>query len=135
MNNSEMNGSELNGHAPETTALIRQRGAESTTQSMVLKLGTGEEEGAGGLSMGVLWESVRQRLKVALPLGIVLSAVSCAALYYFTEPDFRSVATLHIKYETPYIAFKVTSYDHHHYREFADTQLETMRGSYLISKA
>src|SRR5260221_1502968 len=79
----------VNEHAPEPTTLIRPAEIiRDAKPPMVVQLGNPADGSAGGFSFNVVWQALLQRLKVAAPLGAVLSAVSCAVLYYVTEPPY-----------------------------------------------
>ena len=97
---------------------------------MVLQLGN-PEEARGGFSFGLVWQAFLQRAKLALPLGVVLSAIACVALWYFTEPKYRSHATLRIIDKQPYLAFPTQEQS----QQFALTQIELLRGPMIINRA
>src|SRR5262249_6475428 len=117
---------------PEETSLIKPaeiiRGSNAP---MVVQLGGAGDDSSGAFSMTVLWQSLLQRLKVAAPLGAVLSAVSCAVLWYVTEPKFRSQATLKIVESRPFLAFQTGEVT----KGFSETQVELLRGPFIIGRA
>lgn len=114
------------------TALIRSgEGSHPAPAPFVVQLGGGEQKAAGAFSFGQIWNALRLRLLLTLPLGILLGAGACAALWKFSEEKFKSSATLKISEKQPYIAFQAME----HSRDFAETQVELLRGRYLISTA
>jgi capsular exopolysaccharide synthesis family protein len=122
----------LDGQAPEKTSLVKTGElAREAPASMVLQLGGADDNGATSFSFNIVWQALLQRLKLALPLGIVTAAVACAALFYFTEEKYRSHAMLRITDKQPYVAFNVTEQSH----AFAQTQIELLRGPFIISRA
>src|SRR5689334_7755442 len=126
MANSEANDPSENGALIKRGEIVREAPAP-----MVLQLGGGEDAGAGAFSFSILWQALLQRLKLAAPLGIVLAAVSCGALYYFTELKYRSHATLQIEDKQRALVFNSSDNS----QTFADTQIELLRGPYIISRA
>jgi capsular exopolysaccharide synthesis family protein len=116
---------------PVETALIKPGEIiRAPSSPMVVQLGSGGEGGQGAFSITILWQALLQRLKVAAPLGLVLAAVSCAVLWYVTEPKYRSQATLQIKETRPFLAFQpdVT-------KGFPETQVEILRSAFIIGRA
>ncbi|HTI51721.1 MAG TPA: hypothetical protein VL475_12240 [Planctomycetaceae bacterium] len=113
-------------------ALIKPgEGLRPAPAPFVVQLGGGEQKAAGAFSFGQIWYALRLRLVLTLPLGIVLGAIACAALWRFSEEKFKSSATLKIAEKQPYIAFQAME----HSRDFAQTQVELLRGRYLINTA
>lgn len=122
----------LNEPTPDKTSLIKTgEVVREAPAPMVLQLGAANDAGAGGFSFGIVWQSLLQRIKLAAPLGVVLAAVSCTILWYFTEPKYRSHSTLRITDKQPYVAFNVTEQS----RAFAQTQIELLRGPFIIGRS
>ena len=122
----------LNEQPPEKTALITTGElVREAPPPMVLQLGGSDDQGGGAFSFNIVWQALLQRLRVAFPLGLVLAIVSCAALWYFTENKFRSHATLRITDKQPYVAFSIGEQS----RAFAQTQIELLRGPFIIGRA
>jgi capsular exopolysaccharide synthesis family protein len=117
---------------PNETALIKPgEGLHPVPAPLVVQVGGGEQKATGAFSFGQIWNAFRLRLVLSLPLGILLGAGACAALWKFSEEKFKSSATLKISEKQPYIAFQTIE----HSRDFAETQVELLRGRYLISTA
>src|SRR5262249_135757 len=57
--------------------------------------------------------------------------VACAALWYFTEPKFRSLSTLQIHEKQPFLVFQ----NPEHSAGFAQTQIELLRGPFIVGRA
>ena len=111
--------------------IVRKRDeARETPQPMVLQVDSGDDDSSGALSFAALWHAFCKRVWVAAPLGALLAAAACAGLGYFTEPKFKSVATLKIVDKQPYVAFKTSDPS----KEFAETQVELLRGPFIISR-
>jgi len=122
----------LNEQPPDKTALIKTGElVREAPPPMVLQLGGSTDDGAGGFSFNILWQALLQRLKLAFPLGLGLAAVACTALWYFTENKYRSHATLRITDKQPVVAFNVNEQS----RAFAQTQIELLRGPFIIGRA
>ncbi len=122
----------MSEHGPDKTTLIKPAEiVRDASPPMVVQLGHPAEGSAGALSMNVVWQSMLQRLKVAAPLGVVLSAVSCTVLYYVTEPKYRSQSTLEIRESRPHLAFQTDEKS----KSFAETQVELLRNPYIIGRA
>src|SRR5262245_26936183 len=98
---------------------------------MVLTLGNPDDQSAGAFSFNVLWQALLQRLKLTVPLGMLLAGIVCAAVWYFTEPKFRSHSTLRIIEKQPFVAFQTAE----HSMAFAQTQIELLRGPFIIGRA
>ena len=126
-----MENSQSNGALVERRALIRRGDEAREPQPMVLQVDSGDETSSGTLSFNALWHAFIKRVWVALPLGAVLAGIACAALGFVTEPKYKSVATLKIVDKQPYVAFKTSDPS----REFAETQVELLRGPFIISRA
>src|SRR5262249_44211461 len=71
------------------------------------------------------------RLKLTVPVGLLLAGIVCAAVWYFTEPKFRSHSTLRIIEKQPFVAFQTAE----HSMAFAQTQIELLRGPFIIGRA
>ena len=122
----------LNAHGPDQTTLIKPAEiVRDASPPMVVQLGNPAEASTGGFSMNVVWQALLQRLKVAAPLGAVLSVIACAVLNYLTEPKYRSQATLEIRESRPHLAFRPDENG----RAFADTQIELLRNPYVLGRA
>jgi capsular exopolysaccharide synthesis family protein len=123
---------ELNAPTPEQQILAKTGEILPIAPApMVLKLDKPESEAAGAFSFNILWQALLQRLKLAVPLGMVLCAIVCAAVVYFTEPKYRSHSTLRIIDKQPVLAFNTTD----HSQGFAQTQIELLRGPFIIGRA
>src|SRR5262245_40515996 len=120
-----MPNSEPNHAAGQNGALIKRgelvRGARPP---MVLQLGTGEDQ-AGSISLAVVWQALLQRLKLAIPLGIVCALVAVLAMNYFTEDKFKSQATLKINEKPPALVFNPTD----HSPAIAQPQVDLLAGT------
>jgi capsular exopolysaccharide synthesis family protein len=116
----------------ENRALIR-RGelVPAAPAQMVLQLSSADEASTGAFSFGLVWQALLQRVGMAAPLGVVLAAGACAALWYFTEPKYKSHATMRILDKQPALVFQTTE----HSQAFAQTQIELLRGPFIISRA
>ncbi|MBS0264149.1 MAG: hypothetical protein JSS02_19590, partial [Planctomycetes bacterium] len=98
---------------------------------MVLQLGAGDESTGGGFSFTMLWRSLLQRLKIAAPIGVVTALLAMGALYQFSEKKYRSHAHLKISESENVVVFKLNDGS----RDFAQTQLEHIKSTYIISQA
>jgi capsular exopolysaccharide synthesis family protein len=98
---------------------------------MVLQLGHADARATQAFSFGILRQSLLRRLTLAAPLGIVLAAAACAALWYVTEPKYRSLATLQIIDKQPFLAFPTQESS----ADFAQTQIELLKGPFIIVRA
>ncbi|MBI3864318.1 MAG: AAA family ATPase [Planctomycetia bacterium] len=98
---------------------------------LVLQLGQAGATTAQTFSFNVMWQCLLHRLPVAIPLGLVLAALAGAAVKYFTEEKFRSLATLRIVDKQPYLAFPTQESS----ADFAQTQIELLKGPYIIGRA
>src|SRR5262249_17916662 len=98
---------------------------------MVLKLASPENEAAGAFSFNLLWQALLQRLKLAVPLGGGLWAVVCVAVLDLTEGKYRSHSTVRIIDKQPVLAFNTAD----HSQGFAQTQIELLRGPFIIGRA
>jgi hypothetical protein len=78
-----------------------------------------------------LWRAFMARFKLAAPVGLVLAVIGCVALWYFTEPKYRSQATLRIIEKRPFVAFPIGETT----KGFAETQVELLRGPFIIGQA
>jgi polysaccharide biosynthesis transport protein len=96
----------------------------------VLTLSTGNEEKPNPLSFARILSAVLHRIWIALPLGVLLSAAAVAALWYFTEDQYRSAAWLRIRDKPEYIAFPSSE----HSRRFVATQVELMRSPVVLGQ-
>jgi uncharacterized protein involved in exopolysaccharide biosynthesis len=61
----------------------------------------------------------------------VLTGIVCTAAWFITEPKYRSVSTLEIQEKREYIAFNPDD----HSNEFAETQVELIKGPYIVGRA
>jgi hypothetical protein len=77
------------------------------------------------------WRALMARVKLAAPVGFVLAAIGCSGLWYFTEPKYRSLATLEIRETRPHLAFRTDEKN----KSFAKTQVELLRNPYIIGRA
>src|SRR5262245_39157618 len=117
---------------PENRALIkRAKPARKAPAPMVLQLGNGEEASAGAFSFNLMWQALLQRWRLAAPLGAVLAAAACVALAWFTEAKYKSLATMRIIDKAPALVFQSTEQS----QAFAQTQIELLRGPFIISRA
>lgn len=116
---------------PRTELIKAGEGPREAQPPMVLQLGSPDEGSSGAFSFSVLWQALLKRLKLAAPIGVVLAAIACAALWYFTEPKFRSLASLKIIEKQPFVAFPTAESS----RDFAQTQIELLRGPFIIGRA
>ena len=57
-----------------------------------------------------MWQALLQRFRLATPLGIVVSAIACLALWYFTEPKYKSQAAMRIVDKQPALVFQTTEH-------------------------
>ena len=127
-----MENTQSSGATVERRALIRRGDEKRDLQKpMVLQVDSGDDNTSGSLSLSGLWHAFVKRVWVAAPLGALLAGIACAALAFTTEPKFKSVATLKIVDKQPYVAFKTTDPS----KEFAETQVELLRGPFIISRA
>jgi succinoglycan biosynthesis transport protein ExoP len=132
MANPELNPPAPEQRAPEERMLIKTGEIMPVAPApMVLKLGNAEGEAQSAFSFNILWQALLQRLKVAAPLGIGLSAIVCVAVWNLTEPKYRSHSTLRIIEKQPFLAFQTAD----HSNGFAQTQIELLRGPFIISRA
>ena len=122
----------MSGAIAERTMLTRKGdAAREAPTPMVLQVDHGDENSSGALSFNVLWHAFAKRVWVAAPLGALLVGVACAGLGHFTEPKYKSLATLKIVDKQPYVAFKTSDPS----KDFAETQVELLRGPFIISRA
>jgi hypothetical protein len=77
------------------------------------------------------WRALMARVKLAAPVGFVLAAIGCIGLWYFTEPRYRSQATLEIRESRPHLAFQTDEKS----KSFAETQVELLRNPYIVGRA
>ena len=127
-----MDNSEASAPPPEERALVKAGELMPAAPApMVLTLGNPEDQSAGAFSFNVLWQALLQRLKLTVPLGMLLAGIVCAAVWYFTEPKFRSHSTLRIIEKQPFVAFQTAE----HSMAFAQTQIELLRGPFIIGRA
>lgn len=105
--------------------------AHEPAAPMVLQLGQADARAAQTVSMSVLWHSLCHRLTLAAPLGVVLAALTCGAAWYLNEPNYRSLATLHIVDKLPFLAFPTQDSS----VDFAQTQIELLKGPFIIGRA
>ncbi|HEY2252086.1 MAG TPA: hypothetical protein VGH74_13530, partial [Planctomycetaceae bacterium] len=127
-----MENSQSNSAVAERSLIVRNRDeAREAPTPMVLQVDNGDDDSSGALSLSALWHAFVKRVWLAAPLGALFAAVACAILGSITEPKYKSVATLKIVDKQPYVAFKTTDPS----REFAETQVELLRGPFIISRA
>lgn len=116
----------------ESTTLIKRASSTEAQPPMLLRLGTASDAASGGaFSFSVVLHALRQRLLLGLSLGILVATAGCAALWHFTEPQFRSTATLKISNSAPHLVFPGGQGG----ETFSFTQVELLRGRYLIGRA
>jgi capsular exopolysaccharide synthesis family protein len=117
---------------PENRALVKTGDLlRETPAPMILQLGGAQEDAAGAFSFSILWQALMQRVRVAAPLGVLLAAAACAILCYVTEPKYKSLATMRIVDKQPALVFHTTENS----QAFAQTQIELLRGPFIISRA
>src|SRR5579863_5276852 len=127
-----MDNSQSNTAVAERSLIVRHRDDSRLAPApMVLQVDNGDDDSSGALSLSALWHAFVKRFWIAAPLGAILAGVACAVLGFITEPKYKSVATLKIVDKQPYVAFKTSDPS----REFAETQVELLRGPFIISRA
>jgi hypothetical protein len=77
------------------------------------------------------WRALMARVKLAAPVGFALAVIGCIGVGYFTEPEYRSQATLRISESRPHLAFPTDEKN----KLFAETQVELLRSPYIIGQA
>ncbi len=77
------------------------------------------------------WRALVLRVKLAAPVGFVLAIIGCIGVWYFTEPKYRSQATLEIRESRPHLAFQTDEKS----KSFAETQVELLRNPYIVGRA
>lgn len=114
------------------TSLIKTKDVSRDAHSpLVLQLGSSDQNVGGGVTVGLLWKSVSQRLLLTIPLGILLSAAACTALWYFSEDKYLSMARLLIRDKQPFLAYDIKDQS----QSFSHTQVELLRDPHIISQA
>ncbi|HEY2252218.1 MAG TPA: hypothetical protein VGH74_14190, partial [Planctomycetaceae bacterium] len=98
---------------------------------MVLQLGQANASSGQTVSMSVLWQSLRHRLKLAAPLGLVLAALACGAVTYFSEERYRSQSVLTVVDKRPFLAFPTQESS----TDFAQTQVELLKNPFIVGRA
>jgi uncharacterized protein involved in exopolysaccharide biosynthesis len=92
---------------------------------------SGEQRSADNSSKKGVWPALQRSWIRALPVGIVLAVIICAALLYFNEPRFRSVAMLVIHDRSPIVMNSMSDPP----PDFAETQIEMLRSAHIIGQA
>ncbi len=122
----------MNGTIIEETAPARSSDdVREAPAPMVLQMNHGDDDSQGSFSFSVFWHALAKRMMVATPIGLTLAAIACAVVASVTEPKYKSRATLQIVDKAPYVAFQTSDPS----KEFAETQVELMRGPFIIGRA
>lgn len=66
--------------SPETTLISTKDASRESQAPLVLQLGNSDQGTGGGVTLGLIWKSVSQRLLLTIPLGIILSAAASGPL-------------------------------------------------------
>jgi capsular exopolysaccharide synthesis family protein len=115
----------------ETTLIKSGKEAREPSAPLVFQLGNSDQNSAGAFSVSLLLKSLRQRIFVTIPLGIILAAIASTALWYFSEDKYLATATLEIMDKQPFLAFPTMEQS----GNFSQTQVELLKEPYLIGKA
>jgi capsular exopolysaccharide synthesis family protein len=84
------------------------------------------------VSPALLFQAFFQCWKVALPLALLLGALSTAAILHFFVPRYRASAWIQINDHTPYLAYETPESEFQAER-YVQTQIELLRGPLVLS--
>jgi polysaccharide biosynthesis transport protein len=88
----------------------------------------------GGLTPAFFLWVLNQWWKIAIPVGLVLAAITGVAILYFYVPIYSASALIDIEHSTPYIAFNQgKSSDSRGDDRYIQTQIELLRSEVVLA--
>ncbi|MFN0054095.1 MAG: polysaccharide biosynthesis tyrosine autokinase [Planctomycetales bacterium] len=123
-----------NQEARPTSALIRATHASESAAPLMLQLSSPDERVRGGFSLAMVWHALLQRMKVGIPVGLLLALVACLTFMYVVKDEYKSLSMLRIYDSKQFIAFRENEGSGGG-GNYGETQTQMLRSPFIIGRA